>query len=72
MFVDFIAEFIMRENIESFLNELSNIGLYDYSDFLGDRRHDSSGMMIRGNCMIFVFHMSLLQDILVADFKKTK
>lgn len=70
MFVDFISELAVRENMDAFLKEMSNIQLVDYTDVIGNRRHETSGMCIKGNNMVFTFHMSLLQDILVSDFKR--
>lgn len=70
MFIDFVAELAIRENLEAFLKEMSHIKLVDYTNVIGNRRHGNAGMCIKGNSMVFTFHLSLLQDILVSDFKK--
>lgn len=70
LFVDFISELIVRENIDRFMEKLSSVPMQDYQSVLGNRKHDSSGMSIKGNSMVFTFHLSLLQDILVSGFKK--
>lgn len=70
MFVDFVVELAVRENMEAFLNKLSAIQLSDYTNVIGNRRHETAGMCIKGDSFVFTFHLSLLQDILVSDFKK--
>lgn len=71
MFVDFIAELAVRENMDAFLKEISNlIRTVDYTNIVGNRKHETSGMCIKENSMVFTFHISLVQDILVSDFKK--
>lgn len=70
MFVDFVSELAIRENMDTFLKEMSSIPLSDYTSVVGNRKHEASGMCIKGNNMVFSFHLSLLQDILVSDFKK--
>ena len=42
MFVNFIAELIARENIEEFLKPISEIGMEDYPEVLGNNKHETS------------------------------
>ena len=70
LFVDFIAGLIVRENMDAFLKEMAKISMSDYPDVIGNRKHQIAGMCQKGNYMVFSFHLSMLQDILVSDFKK--
>ena len=70
MFVDFIVELAVRENMEAFLKKMSAIQLVDYTNVIGNRRHETAGMCLKVDMLFFTFHLSLLQDILVSDFKK--
>jgi hypothetical protein len=70
MFVDFVSELIIRENIDLFLAKMSSITMTECQTAVGNRRHETTGMAIKANSMVFTFHISLLQELLVSGFKR--
>lgn len=69
-FVDFIGEYFVRENIEKFIFSIE--GMDDYYRIANKYRHRCFGIKIEDNCFKFIFHVSLLQNILTEDFRKIK
>ena len=69
-FVDFIGEFLVRENIESFANILTGLDNALYQKMICTCRHTDFGMIIDQEITIMTFqmHMSLVQEILTEEF----
>jgi hypothetical protein len=68
---DTFGEFIVRENIGEFVNLISTINAKDYMDILLKTEHKRFGMRVKGNVIIFRFHISLIQHILTEDTRHT-
>lgn len=69
LFVDFIGELIIRDNIDEFVVKINKLDFNHYQQSLSVKHHSRFGMKINKGLMIFKFHMSLLQGILTEDFK---
>jgi hypothetical protein len=70
-FVNFLGEFIVRENINQFIEFLKeNVNFEEMSyDEITKRKHKNFGMKIAGDSIVeFYFHVSLLRNILVENF----
>ena len=70
-FVNFIAEIIIRENIGMFADKIKEMSSAEYIEALSYQEHETFGMKDNKQKKVFTFglQMSLLQDILIADFK---
>lgn len=68
-FVDFMGEFLVRENLDQFAKLLTGTDLGDQAEIMNKRSHVKFGLDIRPNEITFIFHASLLQQILTEDFK---
>jgi len=69
-FANFLGELLVRENIDRFLDILTNIDSEDYPSIVNGYEHKRFGIKIYQDKFIFTFHISLLQSILTEDFKK--
>ena len=69
VFVDFVAEMILRENLDIFAANVTRIDSDDYKNAVSSFKHEKFGMKMVSDKMRFSFHISLLQDILLEDFK---
>ena len=70
-FADCFAELMVRENIGGFVDAISKLGVQSYSHAVEGQNHRHFGMRRDKTSLVFTFHISLLQQILMADFKKT-
>lgn len=67
--VDFIGELLIRENLQLFAPHITSMKSDTYLDAVSHCNHKRFGMKIEKGCMVFKFHISLLQEILTEDFK---
>jgi len=67
-FANLIGEVILRENLTPFVDEMIKMGVSGYQEAL-TRNHQNFGLRVKGASFIFDFHVSLLQDIVMSDFK---
>jgi len=67
---NFFGELLVRENLSQFVNILTNIHPEQYSVVVGRFEHRKFGMDICRDNLVFRFHISLLQDILLEDIKR--
>jgi hypothetical protein len=74
IYSDFMAnllgELIIRENLNDFASILTDINSDIYPSVVERFEHLRFGMDINKNKLIFSFHLSLLQDILIEDVRK--
>ena len=67
--VNFIGEFLVRENLDQFADLLTGVDINKQSEAINSRSHVTFGLELRANRLTFEFHSSLLQQILTEDFK---
>jgi len=67
---NFIGELLIRENINRFAEVLTNIDPDMYSNLVDRFEHRRFGMDIVRDKFTFIFHISLLQNILLEDVKR--
>lgn len=70
-FVNFIGEYLVRENMEAFVKVAENLK-DSYHSVVNKYEHKKFGMKIQRGKLIFIFHISLIQGILTEDFKRVK
>jgi len=74
LFSNFIAdtfgEFIVRENIAQFVQLVETVCADEYMQMIHNTEHKRFGMRIKGNVIIFRFHISLIQHILTEDIRR--
>lgn len=68
-FVNIIAEVILRENLTLFVDEMIKMDVSEYRDALSTRKHENFGMKVKNSCLVFDFHVSFLQDVVMSDFR---
>ena len=68
--INFMGEFLIRENISMFAKVLTELKSEDYISIVNSYRHKRFGMEIRDNNIIFYFHASLIQRILTEDIRE--
>jgi hypothetical protein len=68
---DFMGEYIIRENINVFLDKLIRLNHINYSNVVNKLEHKRFGMKVNkvNKTLSFRFHISLLENILTEDFK---
>jgi len=67
---NFLGELVVRENIYTFAKIITSISTEDYPFIVEKFNHTKFGMEINRDNFIFIFHISLLQNILLEDFKR--
>lgn len=68
--VNLLGELIIRENISAFAFILNAIEVSKYTSIVNRFEHKKFGMsVVKGN-LVFCFHVSLIQSILMEDLKK--
>ena len=70
-FVNFVGEYLVRENIDKFVKIAEDLR-DDYYSVVNKYEHKKFGMKIIRDRFIFIFHVSLIQYILTEDFKRVK
>ena len=70
-FADCLAELMVRENMGMFVDAISKIGVRSYAQAVDGQTHRHFGVRREKTSIVFTFHISLLQQILMADFRKT-
>lgn len=72
--VNFIGEFLVRENIEKFSPILTGLDTAMYAKIVGVRTHVDFGMTTdpKLSFMTFYMHLSLVRDIMTEDFRRTE
>ena len=66
---NFLGELLIRENIEKFARIITDLK-DDYKARVTQFEHKKFGMKIFRDKFIFVFHISLIQSILMEDFRR--
>lgn len=69
--IDFLGEFIIRENLVLFIDKLKNYDINDYMIAIEDGNHKRFGVKTHKGQLIFKFHISLLKNILTEDLRET-
>jgi hypothetical protein len=70
--VDFIGELLIRNNINKFVKDFFTLNKEDYSGLVNIERHLHFGARLDpDDKIIYVFHCSLLQNILTEEFKNS-
>jgi len=67
---NFLGELLIRENINQFAQILTNIHPELYPSVVNRFEHRKFGMDINKDKLIFCFHISLLEDIMLEDIKR--
>lgn len=67
---NFLGELVVRENINHFAKIITGISSEDYSTLVNKYDHRKFGVDVYRDKFIFIFHVSLLQDILLEDLKR--
>jgi len=67
--INFIGEFLVRENLDQFAELLTGSDLGEQTKIINSRDHIRFGLEFRQGGLTFIFHSSLLQQILTEDFK---
>ena len=70
LFVNFVGELLVRENINKFGNVLTEINKNKYTEIVNGHEHKKFGIKIIRNRFHFCFHISLIQSILTEDFHR--
>lgn len=70
-FVNFLGEYLVRENMDKFVRVAEDLK-DDYYSIVNKYEHKKFGMKIARDKFIFTFHVSLIQYILTEDFKRVK
>jgi hypothetical protein len=69
-FADLLGELLVRENINSFAEKITDIDSSCINTLLNTNSHFRFGMKTFGDRFEFAFHVTLLQNILTEDFKR--
>jgi hypothetical protein len=70
-FCNFVGEFIVRKNVSQFAEILFSVDPEVYDETVCAEEHTGFGTIIsRNSVMRFSMHISLVQRILIEDFKK--
>ena len=67
--INFIGEFLVRENLDQFAELLTEVDLSEHANAINNKSHLTFGAELKSNSLTFEFHASLLQQILTEDFK---
>jgi len=71
-FVDFLGEFIIRENLKMFADKLQEYDINDYMAVIEEYgSHKRFGVKTYKGRLIFKFHVSLLKNVLTEDLRET-
>ena len=70
-FINLVGEYLVRENMSEFMKIIGNLK-DDYHSVVNKYNHKKFGMKIIKDKFIFIFHISLVQNILTEDFKKVR
>ena len=67
--IDFLGEFLVRENISQFVELTSKLEAQDYIEAISSKTHRKFGVTVLGNVAKFKFHISLLPRILTEELR---
>ena len=67
--INFLGEFLVRENINKFVELTSKVKPQDFIKEIASKIHKKFGVTIQGDLIKFTFHISLLSKILTEDLK---
>ncbi len=67
---NFIGELLIREHLDEFAKVITGLSSESYLTIVNRFEHRKFGMDIVGDKLVFVFHISLLQNILLEDLKR--
>lgn len=68
---NFLGEFLIRENIDKFAKVLTDLDSAEYIPVVNSWNHKKFGIEFSGNLLNFYFHVSLIQKILMEDFRES-
>ena len=68
--VNVLGEMLVRENISAFAEIINRIDQSRYLSIVNRFEHKRFGMTLYKNKILFCFHISLIQSILMEDLKK--
>lgn len=68
---NFLGELLVRENLNQFAKILTNICPQQYPLIVDKYEHIKFGLKVEKNKFVFRFHISLLQEILLEDIRRT-
>jgi hypothetical protein len=70
-FCNFVGEFIVRKNVNEFAEVLFSVDPKSYEEIVCSEEHTGFGTIVSKNSIMrFSMHISLVQRILIEDFKK--
>jgi hypothetical protein len=67
---NFLGELIVRENLDEFSKMLTSIKIDDYHKIVNKYDHYQFGLEVKMDKFVFIFHVSLIQNILTESFKR--
>jgi hypothetical protein len=70
LIIDCLGELLIRENLSIFVPQLTSMSQENYVAAVAKSHHNSFGMHVRKEAMVFSFHISFLQKILTEDFSR--
>ena len=70
-FVNFVGEYLVRENMDQFIKVAESLK-DSYYTIVNKYEHKKFGMKIIRDKFVFIFHVSLIQCVLTEDFKRVK
>jgi len=68
---NFLGEFLIRENIDRFARVLTDLDTTEYIPIVNSWSHKKFGIEFSGDLLSFYFHVSLIQKILMEDFRES-
>jgi hypothetical protein len=69
-FANFAGEYIIRKNIDLFAGIMSGLDSKVYNNVVTAYTHENFGMFVSKDKIKFLFHISLLEDILNEDISR--
>ena len=70
-FVNFLGEYLVRENMGEFIKIAESLK-DNYYSIVNKYEHKKFGLKIVRDKFVLIFHVSLIQNILTEDFKRVK
>lgn len=67
--INFFGEFLVRENISQFVGLVMGVDSKEFIQAISTKNHRTFGVKIQGSAMTFIFHISLLSNILTEELK---
>ena len=67
--IGFLGEFLVRENISTFVEKILEVEPQDFIQTISSKIHKKFGISVQGNVVTFTFHVSLLPKILTEELR---